>query len=72
MQHLRLTHPVLDFWVDVRPREWDSKWLTVADLADEPDVGTGMEPREALRDALMALGPRLAGELAAGPAIEPT
>jgi len=29
----------------------NSRWLTVADRADEPDVGTGYEPREALRGA---------------------
>ena len=28
MRHLRLTHPDLDFWVDVRLREWDGKWPT--------------------------------------------
>ena len=64
MQHLRLTHPELDFWVDVRLREWDGRWLAVGDLADEPDVGTGMEPREALRPALLSLGPKLADESA--------
>ena len=66
MQPLRLTHPDLDFWVDVRLREFDGRWLAVADLADEPDVGTGMEPREALHETLMSLGPRLASELADG------
>ena len=70
MQHLRLTHPELDFWVDVRLREWDGKWLAVADLADEPDVGTGMEPREALRGVLSALGPRVAADLAESAHIE--
>ena len=65
VQHLRLTHPELDFWVDVRLREWDGKWLAVADFAGEPDVGTGTDPREALRQSLQALGPRFADELAA-------
>ena len=66
VRHLRLTRHDLDFWVDVRLREWDGKWLAVADLADEPDVGTGTDPREALQEALLALGPRLASELSAG------
>jgi hypothetical protein len=61
-----LTHPELDFWVDVRMREFDGRWLAVADLAGESDVGTGTKPREALRETLTALGPRLAEELAAG------
>jgi hypothetical protein len=64
MQELRLTHPDLDFWIDVRLREFDGRWLAVADVADEPDVGTGLEPRMAIREALMAVGPRLAEELA--------
>lgn len=41
MQHLRLTHSELDFWIDVRLREWDGKWLAGADLADEPDPQAG-------------------------------
>jgi hypothetical protein len=65
VQHLRLTHPELDFWIDVRLREFGGKWLAVADLAEAPDIGTSEDSIEAVRDALMALGPRLAGELAA-------
>jgi len=65
MQHLRLTRPELDFWVDVRLREFDGRWLAVADLADEPNVGTGHDPREAPREATMSIGLRLASELAA-------
>jgi hypothetical protein len=34
-------------------------------LADEPDIGTGDEPREALRAALAALGEPYASEMAA-------
>ena len=33
-------------------------------LADEPDIGTGDDPREALRAALAALGEPFASELA--------
>ena len=33
-------------------------------LADEPDIGTGTDPREALRAALAALGEPYASELA--------
>ena len=53
-------------WINVRRSELEGRWLAVADLADEPDVETGEEAREALREALAALGPRLAEELAAG------
>ena len=65
MQHLRLTHPRLDFWIDLRLRNLDGRWPAVADLADQPDVGPGRDLTEALREALMALGPRLASEPAA-------
>lgn len=65
MKSLRLTHPAIDLWIDVRLREFDGRWLAVADLADEPDVGISEDPWEAVRDALLALGPRLANELAA-------
>lgn len=52
-------------------REFGGRWLAVADLADEPDVGTCEDPREAIRGALIALGPRLAvDELAAGVDVE--
>ena len=63
--HLHLTHPGLPFWVDVRLREFDGRWLAVAMLADEPDIGTGEDPREALHAALAALGEPYAAEMAA-------
>lgn len=65
MQHLRLTHPDLDFWIDVRLREFDGRWLAVADLADTPEVGTGESPAEVLRGALAPFGTRLRDELVA-------
>jgi len=61
--HFRLTHPRLDFWIDVRIREFDGRWLAVADLADAPDVGTGEGPQDALRGALAPFGPVLARQL---------
>lgn len=65
VQHLRLAHPELYFRVDISSREFDARWLAVAHLADRPDIGTGMELREALGGALLSLGPRLTDELAA-------
>ena len=70
MLHLRLAHPELDFWADVRLREFDGKWLVVADLADEPDVGTGLEPRTAIRGALAALREPYASEMAESAELE--
>lgn len=72
MQHHRLTRPELDFWVDLRLREFGGKWLAVAGLADEPDVGTGEDPREALPEALTALGPRSAEGLATSADVDAT
>ncbi len=63
MHILRLTHPDLDFWIDVRVLEFDGRWLAVADLADQPEIGLGLSAREALDGALAVFGPRLAGDL---------
>lgn len=63
--NLRLTHPDLDFWIDVRLREFDGRWLAVADLADTPDVGLGETAEEALRGALASLGGAFPDELTA-------
>lgn len=52
MRHLRLQHPSLDFWIDVRVRQLNGRWLVVADLAGEPDMGIGNTPSEALWAAL--------------------
>lgn len=59
MRRLRLTHPDLDFWIDVRLRELDGRWLAVADLADTPEMGMGDVPEEALRGALGPFGPKI-------------
>ena len=45
--------------------EKDGRWLALAMLADEPDIGVSDEPREALRAALAALGEPWASEMAA-------
>jgi hypothetical protein len=62
--HVRLTDSGLDFRVDVRILERAGRWLAVADLADEADIGTGEDPRQALRAALAALGEPIATEMA--------
>ena len=63
MQHLRLTHPALDFWIDVRIREFNGRWLVVADLAGTPDVGTGGDLITALNMALAPFAEPLRAEL---------
>ena len=35
MQHIRLTHPDLDFWVDLTVHERDGRCLATADEAED-------------------------------------
>ena len=63
MRQLRLTHPSVDFWIDVRLRQLNGRWLAVADLADEPDIGLGIEPTDALWQALASFPVALRCEL---------
>lgn len=64
-QHLRLWHPKLDFWVDVRVRRFEGRWLAAADLAeDRPDVGSGDTVEAAVRAALRSLGEPYASDMA--------
>jgi hypothetical protein len=65
----RLSAPSLDFWVDVRLREFDGRWLAVADIADEHEVGLGATAREALTAGLSSLGERAAAALLGDPAL---
>ena len=63
----RLTHPGLDFHIDVMVHERDGRFMATADLAeDSRDVRVGDTPQEAVRAALKALGEPYASEMAAG------
>ena len=57
---LRLSAPAYDFWVDVRLRCFGDRWLAVADIADEPELGLGSTARRALEGAVASLGRRAA------------
>ena len=48
----RLTDPDLDFWVDLRLMRQSDRWLAVADLAGEPEVGLGPTRQVAILFAL--------------------
>ena len=49
-KHYRLTHPDLDFYVDVTVHERDGRYMATADLAeDSRDVGVGDTPQEAVQ-----------------------
>ena len=67
MPHYHLTHPALDFHVDVTVHERDGRFMATADLAeDSRDVGVGDTPQAAVRAALRSLGEPYASEMAAG------
>ncbi len=40
---LRLTSPFLSFYVDVRLRNFNGRWLAVADIAGDKEIGIGRE-----------------------------
>lgn len=69
MIELRLNHPALDFWVDVRVLESEGRWLAVADLVSTPEVAVASRPDLAVFLALWPLGPALARRLAARAAL---
>ena len=60
LTELRLTDPELDFWVDVRLRQFGGTWLAAADLAGTPDVGVSTDRDLAVLFALWSLGPDVA------------
>jgi hypothetical protein len=65
----RLSAPSLDFYVDVRLRQFDGRWLAVAEIAGEPEIGLGHTAHQALAAALSSLGPPAVTELMADPAL---
>lgn len=65
MVELRLTHPAVAFWVDVRLLESGGRWLAVADLGSTPEVAVAHRPDLAVLLALWPLGPALARRMAA-------
>ncbi|HLX33731.1 MAG TPA: hypothetical protein VKR30_00645 [Candidatus Limnocylindrales bacterium] len=61
----RLTDPELDFWVDVRLRQFGDTWLATADLAGTPDVGASRDRDLAVLFALWSLGSDVARRMTA-------
>jgi hypothetical protein len=53
--------------VRVRLRQLDGRWLAVAEVGGEPEVGIGSTPRAALTASLATLGERTAAALMADP-----
>ena len=64
---IRLRTSQLDFYVDVHLRNFEGRWLAVAEIADEPEIGLGRTARDALVGALSSLGAASTAALLADP-----
>ncbi len=64
-----LSAPGLDFSVSVRLRRFDDRWLAVAEIGGEPEVGLGGTARQALEASLAPLGAHAARALLADPGL---
>ncbi len=65
IERLRLGHQCVDFWVDLNLAQYRARWIAVAFLSGEPEIGLGYSRRQAVHTALLTLGPEVAGALAA-------
>jgi hypothetical protein len=65
--NFRLTAPLLDVWVDVSLRGYGERWMAVATIAGEPEVGLGHTAHQALEASLSSLGTRAAQAIMADP-----
>lgn len=54
--NVRIGAAQLDFYVDVRLRNFDGQWLAVAAICGEPEMGLGHSAHEALAACLSSLG----------------
>jgi hypothetical protein len=66
MQTVRLESARLGFWVDVRTLCVRGRWMAVAFIGGDPDIGYGRTRSLAVRRALAGLGPEATEELLAG------
>lgn len=65
--NFRLSASLLDFYVDVHLYSFEERWLAVAEIADEREIGFGRTATEALAASLSSLGSRTADALMADP-----
>lgn len=63
----RLGSSELGVEVEIRLRQLDGRWLSVAEFGGQPEVGIGATPRAALTASLATLGERTAATLMANP-----
>lgn len=67
VQQLRLQSDQLDFWVEVRTLCNEDRWLAVALLGGDPEIGMGQTRQEAILNSLNPLGEAASRLLAEGP-----
>jgi hypothetical protein len=66
----RLGAPSLDFYVDVRLRAFGGRWLAVADIAGEYEIGVGTDVCTALTGSMECLGPDATALLLSDPQLK--
>ena len=66
---VRLDGPALRAAIDVRLRSFGERWIAVALIDGEPELGLGRNAREALVGALASLGRRAASACLQDPAL---
>src|SRR5688500_11516127 len=66
--NFRIVASQLDFHVDVYPRNFEGRWLAVADIGGDHEIGLGWSAREAL--AALATLERMLAKHADAPPIE--
>jgi hypothetical protein len=65
----RLEAPALGFSAQIQIRSFGDRWMAVAEIAGEPQIGIGRNAREALEGALASLGQRVATACLLDPAL---
>jgi hypothetical protein len=65
----KLSASRLGFSVDVRLRSWADRWIAVAEIDGEPEIGLGRNARQALEGALASLGQRVSSAILSDPAL---
>jgi hypothetical protein len=65
----RLKSPSLDFYVDLRLRHFDGRWMAVADIAGDKEMGLGRTARDALVASLASLGLEAVTNLLSDPSL---
>lgn len=72
MQRLRLRSRDLDFWVDFTVIGLDDRWLAVAWIGGDAEVGYGDKRETAIVNAMSSLGPTATADLMSGMQAEST